>query len=439
MKSHLAIARKAFPIILANASAPLLGLADTAAIGHMGGAQEIGAIALGALIFSFLYWGFGFLRMGTTGYVAQAYGADRHDEIRNIGLRYGVIAIAVGTIFILLQQVILPISLYLLDTSDSIKQLVADYFYVRIWGAPATLCTYALLGILIGLGETKKLLALQLLLNGLNITLNIIFVVFLGFGVQGIALGTVLAEWFSFLVGTWMVWRILNRLSPKAEKAVAWKTLFEKSQFAQMMQTNGNIMIRTLALLFGFAWFTNRGASFGDGILAANHILLQFVSLSAFFLDGYAYVVEMMVGKNLGARNQIAFRTELKMATELAAVTALILALLFFFGGDWAIRGLTTDETVRSFASDYLPFACLYILVSFYAFQLDGVFIGATLSKEMRNASIFSVFTFLAFSTLLSWHFGNKGLWIAFIIYVSVRGLSLYYYMPRIRRLFTKH
>ncbi|MFB5945140.1 MATE family efflux transporter [Albibacterium profundi] len=436
MKSRVAIAKKAFPIILANASVPLLGLVDTATMGHTGGAQEIGAIALGALVFSFLYWGFGFLRMGTTGYVSQAFGAGRYDEIRNIGLRYAVIAAAIGVLFIFLQQVILPISLYLLDTSEAIKRLVGDYFHIRIWGAPATLGMYALLGILIGLGETKKLLILQLILNGLNIMLNVIFVVFLGFGVKGIALGTVLAEWTALLFGIWMVWRTLNRLSPIANQTINWKLLFEKSQLTEMMQTNGNIMVRTLALLFGFAWFTNRGAGFGDGTLAANHILLQFVSLSAFFLDGYAYVVEMMMGKNIGARDEQAFKTELKLANELAGATALVLAILFFFGGELAIDGLTTDQTVREFAYQFLPLACLYILFSFYAFQLDGVFIGATLSKEMRNASVFSVLVFLACSVLLSHFFGNKGLWASFIIYVSVRGLSLHYYMPRVRNLF---
>lgn len=436
MKSHLAIARKAFPIILANASVPLLGLVDTAAIGHTGGAQEIGAIALGALVFSFLYWGFGFLRMGTTGYVAQASGAGQYDEIRNIGLRYATIAIGIGLVFILFQRLILPVALNLLDTSESIKDLVADYFYIRIWGAPATLCTYALLGVLIGLGETKKLLVLQLVLNGINIGLNVVFVVFLGLGVRGIALGTVLAEWTSLIFGIWMIWRILKRISPNSSNAINWSILFEKNQFTQMMQTNGNIMIRTLALLFGFAWFTNRGAGFGDTVLAANHILLQFITLSAFFLDGYAYVMEMMVGKNLGARDAKTFKIELKHANELAGFTALILALLFFFGGELAINGLTSDESVREFAYSYLPLACLYILFSFYAFQLDGVFIGATLSKEMRNASVFSMLVFLGSSVFLNYYFENKGLWMAFIIYVTVRGLSLQYYMPKIRRLF---
>lgn len=436
MKSHLAIARKAFPIILANATVPLLGLADTAAIGHVGGAQEIGAIALGALIFSFIYWGFGFLRMGTTGFAAQAFGAGQFEEVRGIGLRSFLMGIGVGVLLVILKQAILPTSLYLLDTSDAIKHLVGDYFYIRIWGAPATLCTFAILGLLIGLGKTKKLLLLQLFLNGLNIMLNLFFVIVLDLGVKGIALGTVLAEWTSLLLGFWMVRQTLNQFLSKAKKRWNWAGLFNKGKFIQMMQVNGNIMIRTLALLFGFAWFTNRGAGFGDETLAANHILLQFVSLSAFFLDGYAYVVEMMVGKAIGARNRKAFTMELKSANQLAGATALVLALLFFLFGNTAINGLTNDHIVRAYAYSYLPLACVYILFSFYAFQLDGVFIGATRSKEMRNTSVFSLLLFLGCAEILSGYLGNTGLWIAFIFYVFVRGFSLAYYMPRVRALF---
>ena len=438
METHQSIAKKAFPIILANASAPLLGLADTAAIGHAGGAQEIGAIALGALVFSFVYWGFGFLRMGTTGFTAQAFGAGKMGEVRDTGLRALLLGLGIGIMLMLLQQVILLSSLYLLNTSESIKALVGDYFFTRIWGAPATLGTYAILGVLVGLGETRKLLMLQLFLNGLNILLNLFFVIVLDFGVKGIALGTVLAEWSSFFMGLWMVRKTLNHLLADVSDKFNWKVLLEKQKFIEMMLVNGNIMIRTLALLFGFAWFTNRGAGFGDGILAANHILLQFVSLSAFFLDGYAYVVEMMAGKAIGARDERKFSTELKLANQLAGGTALILALLFFFAGELAINGLTTDTMVRSYAYSVLPLACLYILISFYAFQLDGVFIGATQSKEMRNASLFSVLIFIISAEVLSKSYGNTGLWIAFIIYVFVRGMSLRYYMPRVRALFRK-
>ena len=438
MKGHLAIARIAFPIILANATVPLLGLADTAAIGHTGGAQELGAIALGALVFSFLYWGFGFLRMGTTGFIAQAAGAGDYAEVRDVALRAGVMGVAIGVLLVALQYVIGIAALYLLDASDGVKHGVHAYFGVRIWGAPATLTTFAVLGVLIGLGKTKQLLWLQLALNGLNIALNIFFVIGLGWGVEGIAAGTVIAEWMSLLLGIWMVRRIFHVMQPQVDNPWSWLRLSDRGKFRRMATTNGNIMVRTLALLVGFAWFANQGARFGDTILAANHILLQFVSFSAFFLDGYAYVVEMMVGRAVGARSEQTFRKELKRANQLAGATALLLALLFFGIGTPAIQGLTTDAAVRAVAQQYLPYACGYILLSFYAFQLDGVFIGATRSREMRNASVFSLAVFLVCSAVLATHAANAGLWLAFIIYVVVRGLSLAYYLPRVVALFAK-
>ena len=439
IQGHLDIARKAFPVILANATVPLLGLADTAIIGQTGGARELGGIALGALVFSFLYWGFGFLRMGTTGFTAQAYGAGDYKEVSQVGMRAGFMAVAIGVVLIAAQQGIATIALYLLDASSAVKKLVQQYFNIRIWGAPATLSSFVLFGLLIGLGETRKLLILQLFLNGINIALNVFFVLQLGWSVGGVAAGTVVAEWLSLLFGVWMVHRVLKKRFPQYADRRFWREILHKNKFIRMMQTNGNIMIRTLALLFGFAWFANQGAGFGDETLAANHVLLQFVSLSAFFLDGYAYVVEMMVGKALGAHHAQAFRLQLKQANQLAGVTACVLAVLVAVLGTVAIDGLTQDRAVRDIAGQYLPYAAGYILVSFYAFQLDGVFIGAARSKEMRNASVFSLLLVLAFSFLLTARWGNAGLWVAFIGYVVARGLSLAYYLPRVSALFANH
>lgn len=435
MKGHLAIARTAFPIILANATVPFLGLADTAAIGHTGGAQDLGAIALGALVFSFVYWGFGFLRMGTTGFVAQASGGGDDAEVRDVLLRAGAMGLAIGVLLLLTQPWIGRTALSLLDASDAVKEGVRVYFYTRIWGAPATLLTFALMGVLIGLGKTRHILLLQLVLNGINIALNVWFVVGLGWGVRGIAAGTVIAEWTAMLVGSWMVYRVLRELLP-GERTWAWSHIADPAKFVHMLTTNGNIMVRTLALLLGFAWFANQGARFGDTILAANHVLLQFVSFSAFFLDGYAYVVEMMVGKAVGARDEARFRREFKQATEVAALTALALALLFWAFGSIAVQWLTSDAGVRAVAQRHVPLACGYILVSFYAFQLDGVFIGATKSAEMRNASLFSFLFFLGLGTWLTTYWENTGLWLAFIAYVIVRGLSLQFYIRRVHALF---
>lgn len=438
MKGHLAIARTAFPIILANATVPLLGLADTAAIGHTGGAQDLGAIALGALVFSFVYWGFGFLRMGTTGFIAQAAGAGDYTEVRDVFARASIMGMGIGVVLLFLQQFIGMAALYLLDASDSVKDGVRIYFGTRIWGAPATLMTFSLLGVMIGLGKTRQLLILQLVLNGLNIGLNVLFVVGLGWGVKGIAAGTVIAEWTALFVGIAMVYRMLNQTGT-AGTSWSWARVLHRGKFVQMLTTNGNIMVRTFAMLLGFAWFANQGAQFGDTTLAANHVLLQFVSFSAFFLDGYAYVVEMMVGKAVGAGDDARFRRELRQANQLAGFTALVLALGFLWGGGAAIDGLTSDEGVRGTAHRYLPYACAYILLSFYAFQMDGVFIGATKSAEMRNASVFSFLVFIGSGLILTAYWNNTGLWLAFIAYVAVRGLSLGFYLPRVNALFKEH
>ncbi|WP_222852112.1 MATE family efflux transporter [Olivibacter sp. SDN3] len=431
-KNQLLIARKALPIILANATVPLLGLADTAAIGQVGGARELGAIALGALVFSFVYWGFGFLRMGTTGFTAQALGAKDVAEIRAVFTRSMLLGLVIGLLLIVLQQAVCGLALWLMNASDGVKALVKQYFYVRIWGAPATLGMFALLGTLIGLGHTRQLLLIQLFLNGLNISLNLLFVLGFGWGVRGIAAGTVIAEWFALLLGLWIVSRSLAVAAPNGGIRLAWSQIFRKDKFIKMLKTNSDIMLRTLALLAGFAWFTDQGAQFGDVTLAANHILLQFVSLSAFFLDGYAYVVEMMVGKAIGAKDRLAFIRDVRDSTQLAGFTALMLALLVWFGGDKAIGFLTQDIAVRSTASLYLSYAALYVMASFIAFQLDGVFIGATRSAEMRNASVFSLLIFIGVGIVLVSWMDNSGLWIAFVCYVLVRGISLAVYIPRI-------
>ena len=432
MKNTWTIARLAFPIILANASAPLLGLADTAAIGHTGDAAALGAIALSALIFSFVYWGFGFLRMSTTGFTAQAIGSSDPVEVRSTLLRALALGIGIGIVLIGFQQVIAWASLSLMSASEEVKALVSDYFFVRIWGAPATLATYALLGTLIGLSETKKLLMVQLFLNGINIGLNLLFVLGFGWGIKGIALGTIIAEWMTFGLSLWIVARTIKKMADPEQFFWPWQQVFIKHKFVAMLKTNSDIMIRTLALLSGFAWFADQGAKFGDVTLAANHILLQFVSLSAFFLDGYAYVVEMLTGKAIGAKDRQAFLRNLRDSSQLAAVTALLLGLLFFTFGHEAVAFLTIDESVRAVATQHLPYAALYITISFVAFQLDGVFIGATWSKEMRNASIISVLIFIGLGLALVIWKGNQGLWLAFIAYVLVRGISLLAYLPRL-------
>lgn len=434
--NYLYIIKLAIPIIIANASVPLLGLVDTATIGQTASAADLGAIALAALIFSFVYWGFGFLRMGTTGFISQAVGANDTREMHALLFRTVFLGAAIGLLLVLLQKLIGEFSVYLLSASDDIKDLVKEYFYIRIWGAPATLITFSLLGTLIGMGWTKRLLWVQLFLNGLNIVFNISFVVGLGMGVKGIALGTVLAEWLALFFACYVVFQKLDIKKP-VERFQQLKTqIFDRNKIVALFKVNSDIMVRTLALLSGFAWFANQGAKFGDFTLAANHVLLQFVTLSAFFLDGFAHVVEMLAGNAFGARNKEAFILQVRQSSVLAGITAVILALLVFVFSDMAIPLLTKDLKVQTIASTYKNYAVLYILFSFVAFQLDGVFLGVTKSKEMRNATIAAFVAFVSAGLFLTNHYNNTGLWVAFVFYVVVRALALGFYYPTILQMF---
>lgn len=433
-KSYILILRLAFPIVLANASVPLLGLVDTATIGQTGAAVDLGAIALASLIFSFVYWGFGFLRMGTTGFISQAAGANDTEETHAVLFRSVLLGAIIGLLLILLQRAIGETAISLLKASDDIRALVSHYFYIRIWGAPATLITFTLLGTFIGMGWTRQLLFVQLFLNGLNILLNVIFVVGCDLGVRGIALGTVLAEWLTVFLTSYVIMRKMHLPPIRTCIRELKPRIFDKEKIIALFKVNGDIMIRTLALLSGFAWFANQGAYFGNQILAANHVLLQFVSLSAFFLDGYAHVAEMLTGKAYGAKNKVFFVEQVRHSSILAGVTAIILAIGIYSLNDWFIPLLTKDKQVQAIASAHSLYASIYIAFSFAAFQLDGIFIGVTKSAEMRNASLLALFIFVVSEICLAPSHHNAGLWISFIIYVTARAVALAAYYPRILR-----
>lgn len=430
--SHVDIIRLAIPIILANAAVPLLGLVDIAVISHTGRAADLGAIALGSLVFSFVYWSFGFLRMGTSGFTAQAAGANDWPQVRLAFSRAFLLGALMGLLLLLLQQPLLWLALQLLDGSADVKAGLADYWHWRIWGAPACLANYALMGTLIGLGKTRQLLWLQLLLNGVNLLLDIVFVAVIGWGVSGIALGTAMAEWICFVVGLGLVWQ---QLKPAiGEPFLRRKALLHRQAFFNTLKVNTDIFWRTLSLLFGFAWFVNQGASFGDITLAANHILLQFISFSAFFLDGYAFALESLVGRALGAKRRDLLDRVILVSTQIAGANAFGLMLILLLAGPAAIAALTPIVEVQNQAQQFLPFAAVYVLLSFAAFQLDGIFIGATRSRALRNAGILSLAIFLLLAWWWAGVYGNAGLWCAFISYVVARAVCLGIYLPGLRR-----
>jgi MATE family multidrug resistance protein len=413
----------AWPIILSNISVPLLGLVDTAVIGNLGNAALIGAIAIGAMIFSFLYWGFGFLRMGTTGLIAQASGARNAAEIKAIIYRAMLAGLTIGLVLIALQIPLEMAAFYLIDGSSSVENAATIYFDIRIWSAPATLINLAILGFFLGQQDSRTTLKLQLILNGTNIVLDLIFVLGFGWDVAGVASATLIAEYVALTVGIYFTVRSLKRHDKNLSLSLA--QLFDARAMGHTLAVNRDILVRTLCLIFAFAWFTNQGAHAGDVLLAANAILLQLVSFAAFFLDGFALSAESLVGHAIGSKDKTDLRKSILLSTQFAAVTAAGLSIIYYFLGGWVVGFLTNVESVVAACLLYLPWAILSPILSVWCYQLDGIFIGATRTQEMRNAMIISLVLYLASWWILSQLFGNHGLWASLMLYFLFRAGTL--------------
>lgn len=431
--SYRRLLQVAFPLILANAAVPLLGWSDTAILGHFGSVEELGAIALGSLVFNFIFWIFGFLRMVTTGLVAQAEGAGEREEVRVTLVRGLFTAFGLGLLLLVLQWPLRQLALSFFPASEAVLSLVRSYFAARMWGAPASLGLYVIFGTLIGLGQTRRLLLLQLFLNGLNIALDVFFAAILGWGVRGIAGGTSLTEWIALGVGLFL----LREYLPQG--AAAWSKMGQAlrrgwSASGALWRKQGDILVRTFFLLLGFAWFTRRGAELGDVELAGNHILLQLVSFCAFFLDGFAFTAESVVGRAVGARDPVVFSLAVRRTSVLAGITSALLALLCWGLGGQLLALLTDLPEVLQVSQEFLPWVSAYILCAAVAFQLDGIFLGALQTRELRNASVLSALFFLGVSAWgLRWG-GNHGLWFSFVLYAAARAISLGRYYPRLVR-----
>ena len=415
--------------MLSNVSTPLIGVVDTGVVGQIPDPAYIGAVALGSLVFTFLFWAFGFLRMGTTGLTAQALGAGDADElVAGLG-RALIIAVSAGAGLILLQWPLGQAAFLLLDGSPQVEQLARDYFNIRIWAAPATLANFALLGWFIGLGRTDIALVLQLVLNLTNMALDALFVLGFGWDVTGVALGTLLAEVVAAAVGLAIAARHLRSLGG------SWRMdrLLIPARLRRTIAVNGDIMIRSVALVFVFAWFMAEGARQGDVILAANAVLMHFISVGAYFLDGLAFAAEALVGRAVGASDRAGLKAAARMTTLWSAAVAVAIALVLTLLGPLFIDTLTVDAASRAVARTYLPWAAAAPLLGVWAFQLDGIFIGATRTVDMRKAMLTSLAIFLAAWWLLT-PYGNHGLWAALYVHYLARIGTLSYYYPRLVR-----
>ena len=424
----------AWPIILSNITVPLLGLVDTAVMGHLPDSRYLAAVTLGATLFSFLYWGFGFLRMGTTGLTSQAVGRENDTDVRNLLGQSLLLAGGIGVLLILFSRPLIALGLWLLGGSAAATALAAEYAEIRILSAPAVLANYAILGWFLGQQNSRVTLAILVLTNGINIVLDLLFVVGLGMTSDGVAWATVIADYSALAFGLWLVSRQLKLLDGHFLRS----RLLALAAYGELFAVNANLFVRTLGLLFAMAFFTSRGAAQGDTVLAANAVLLQFIMLTSYALDGFAHAAEAIAGRAVGRRRWDEFGQAVKSAAWLSLVTAGAAALAFALGGQWLIALLTGLPEVRATAASYLPWMVLMPLIAVWSYLLDGVFIGATAIREMRNSIFVGLAAYLPTwwltQALLPETLANHGLWFAFTLFAVVRSGVLCAYYLRYRR-----
>lgn len=418
--THARVLKIALPIVLSNATVPILGAVDTGVVGQMGLAAPIGAVGIGAVILATIYWMFGFLRMGTTGLVAQARGAGETAETGALLMRGLLLGFAGGAVLVVLQVAIFAGALWMAPASDEVEGLARDYMTIRIWGAPATIALYVVTGWLIALERTGGVLILQFWMNGLNIVLDLWFVLGLGWGVEGVALATLIAEWSGLALGLW-----LCRAGFAGDQWRDWARVFDVARLRRMLAVNADIMLRSVLLTVSFTTFLFLAADLGDVTLAANQVLLQFLEITAFALDGFAFSAEALVGAAVGAKARARVRRASIITSQWGAGGALLLAAAFWLGGHWLIDLMTTSPEVRAEARLYLAWAALAPVIGIAGWMLDGIYFGATWTREMRIAMLQSVAVYVvALAVLVPW-LGNHGLWASLMILNVARGLTL--------------
>lgn len=427
--THRRVLAVALPVVLSNATVPILGAVDTGVVGQMGQAAPIGAVGIGAIALTAIYWIFGFLRMGTAGLTAQAEGAGRKGEVSALLSRGMIIALGAGFVIMALQMPFIWLALQTAPASEEVETLARTYMSIRIYGAPAAIGIYALTGWMIGLGRTRSVLIVQLWMNGLNIILDLWFVLGLEWGVEGVAIATLIAEWSGLALGLWLCRDALNTPAWKD-----WPRVFERVQMIQFARVNRDILLRSIMLQGVFMSFVFLGARFGDVTLAANHVLLQFLEITAYSMDGFAIAAETLVGQSMGARSAARVRRAALMTSFWGLITVMCTAAAFALFGPWIIDLMTTSPEVRAEARVYLPYMIAAPLVGCAAWMLDGIFIGATRSGDMRNMMAVSALIYIAALFVLMPLVGNHGLWLALLISFIARGITLGWKYPALER-----
>ena len=427
--THRRVLTIAIPIVISNATVPILGAVDTGVIGQLGAAAPIGAVGIGAIILGALYWIFGFLRMGTVGLTSQALGAGDNLEVTALFFRATGIGVLAGLGFILFQAPMFAGAFWVSPASAEVEALARDYMSIRVWSAPAAIAIYGLSGWLIAQERTGAVLMIQLLMNLSNILLDLWFVLGLGLGVEGVAVATLIAEWSGLVLGLYLCRSVLNGLAWPM-----WQQIFDRLRLIRMAQVNLDILIRSVLLQAGFVSFLFFGADLGDVTLAANQVLLQFVYMASYAMDGFVFAAESLVGQAMGARAVAQLRRGASVTAIWAFGSAVFMAAMFWAFGPVVIDVMAKDASVQEAARMYLPHMALAPLLGALAWMLDGVFIGATRTRDMRNMMIVSFLGYCVLVALLLPGLGNHGLWLAMNGFFILRGMSLALRYPALER-----
>src|SRR6056300_890115 len=423
------ILKLSIPIFFANLAIPLVGIIDTGLMGNLGNLSYLSATSVAANLFSMIFWSFGFLRMGTVGLVSQAFGKEDYTEIFNIVIRNLVFVLLISLILILLQSYIYNLSVGIFNLSDTTREFYQDYFQIRIYSAPGELTLYILTGLFVVLQKTKISSLAVGLFSILNIILSIIFVSKFDLNIKGVAYGTLISALIistTFLIYTFWYLNKMSKINININK------LIDLNKLKNIFNINLNIFIRTILLTFSFFWFTYLGSQIGEDYIAANAILINLVFLSAFILDAYAFSTEGMVGYSLGKKDISLFKTIIKNSFILSSITGLIISIVYFLANQYVINLMSDIEKIRILSSQYVIWLIILPFIASFCYQFDGIFIGVSQTKELRNAMIFSVFCYLIISILLTKYYSNNGIWISLCVFMIIRAGSLFYYLDRI-------
>ena len=423
------ILKLSIPIFFANLAVPMVGIIDTALMGNLGNLSYLSATSVAANLFSMIFWSFGFLRMGTVGMVSQANGRSDYSEILNIVIRNLLFVTLISIIIILLQNFILNLSLKIFDLSETTRDLYEQYFRIRVYSAPGELTLYIITGLFVGLQKTKTSSLAVGFFSLLNILISIVLVTIFDLNIKGVAYGTLFS---GLITSSIFLFYTFFYLSKFTKIKIDFGQILNLNKIKDIFNINLNIFIRTILLTFSFLWFTYLGTQIGEDYVAANAILINLVFLSAFILDAYAFSTEGIVGYSLGKKDLNLFKNIVKNSFILSSISGLIISIIYFFAYEYVINLMSDLEEIRKLSSSYVIWLIILPLISSFCYQFDGIFIGASQTKELRNAMIFSVLSYLVISIVLTKLLFNNGIWISLCIFMILRALSLFYYLNKI-------